>query len=188
MSNLGNTVWFTGLSGSGKTTLATRLQGEMQARGVNACVVDGDALRSGLNQGLGFSMEDRMEAVRRAAEVAKILNGTGVHALISMISPLRAMRTMAREIIGADRYIEVHVSTSLEICERRDPKGLYRQARAGTLSDFTGIHSPYESSISPDFEVVCDQYEGEHLLIFLEQVARRALGPIRTDGIPPSGR
>lgn len=147
------TVWFTGLPGAGKTTLARALEQALVARGQPCCVLDGDELRRGLCGDLGYSAADRGENIRRAAEVARLLNRAGAVAIVALISPLAADRARAREIIGADAMIEVHVSTSLAICESRDPKGLYKRARLGEIAEFTGVSAPYEAPQSPDLSL-----------------------------------
>ena len=143
------TVWLTGLSGSGKSTIARELERTLHAQGRHAFVLDGDTLRSGLNQDLGFSREDRAENVRRTAEMARVLNDAGLIAIVALISPFRAERENARSIVGAERFVEVHVDTPLDVCEARDVKGLYAKARAGEIPEFTGISSPYEAPLEP---------------------------------------
>lgn len=140
----GVTIWFTGLSGSGKTTLSMHLEAQLRTEGTHTIRLDGDSLRSGLNKGLDFSAADRMEGIRRAAEVAKMLNHNDLTVLAALISPLACDRDVARTIIGASNFFLVHVCTPLEICEQRDTKGLYRLARSGKISSFTGITAPYE--------------------------------------------
>lgn len=140
----GTTLWFTGLSGSGKTTLATHLEARLQAMGLATFGLDGDLLRRGLNRDLDFSAAGRMEGIRRTAEVARLMNASGTTVLAALISPLASDRELARSIIGPGRFFLVHVSTPLAVCERRDVKGLYRRARAGLVTAFTGIDSPYE--------------------------------------------
>lgn len=149
----GQTVWLTGLSASGKSTLAFALERVLIAKGRACYVLDGDNVRHGLNQNLGFSAEDRTENIRRIAEVAKLMNDAGLIVITAFISPFRADRAKAREIIGANRFHEVHVSTSLPVCEARDPKGMYRRARAGLLGDFTGVSSPYEAPERPEIAI-----------------------------------
>jgi bifunctional enzyme CysN/CysC len=143
------TVWLTGLSGSGKSTIARELERALHALGRHAFVLDGDTLRTGLNQDLGFSREDRAENVRRTAEVARVLNDAGLIAIVALISPYREERERARQIVGAERFVEVHVDTPLAVCEARDVKGLYAKARAGGIPEFTGISSPYEAPAEP---------------------------------------
>ena len=146
------TVWLTGLSGSGKSTLANALEQLLVKEGMHTMLLDGDNVRFGLNRDLGFSQEDRVENIRRIAEVAKLLNDAGLVVLTSFISPYRADRQAAREIIG-DSFVEVYVSTPLEECERRDVKGLYRAARKGEIAEFTGITSAYEQPLQPEITI-----------------------------------
>lgn len=147
------TVWLTGLSGAGKSTLAFALGAALRERRMAVSVLDGDVVRTGLCRDLGFSERDRHENIRRVAEAARLLNEAGVTVVCSLISPLRADRAMARDIVGADRFVEVHVSTPLAVCEVRDPKGLYRKAREGVLKEFTGISAPYEEPPSPSLSL-----------------------------------
>ena len=147
-------IWLTGLSGAGKSTIAARLERAMRASGVRTVVLDGDDLRRGLSRDLGFSEADRAENVRRAAEVAKLAAEAGLVAIVALISPFRAERRMARALMAPGAFVEVFVDTPLAVCEARDPKGLYRRARAGEIADFTGIGSPYEPPESP--EIVLD--------------------------------
>lgn len=151
------TVWFTGLSGSGKSTLANALEKRLFAMGRHTMLLDGDNVRMGLNKNLGFEEKDRIENIRRVAEVAKLMNDAGLIVMTAFIAPYRQDRRNAREIIG-DRYIEVYVSTSLEECERRDVKGLYRKARNGEIANFTGVSSPYEKPEYADVTVDTSQY------------------------------
>lgn len=146
-------VWFTGLSGSGKSTLANGVEVELLKKGVHTFSLDGDNIRLGLNKGLGFNRGDRQENLRRIAEVAKLLIDSGVVVLASFVSPLKSDRDMIKNIIGIEDYVEVFVNTPLEECEKRDVKGLYAKARAGKISHFTGIDSPYESPTNPDIEI-----------------------------------
>jgi bifunctional enzyme CysN/CysC len=139
------TVWLTGLSGAGKSTLAVELERRLMDAGRPCYLLDGDNVRAGINRDLGFGPEDRRENIRRIAEVARLLNDAGLIAVTAFISPYREDREMARQIIGAERFVEVYVSAPLEVCERRDPKGLYRKARSGEISDFTGVSAPYEA-------------------------------------------
>ena len=147
------TVWLTGLSASGKSTLAFALERELVDDGRACYVLDGDNVRHRLNRDLGFSAADRAENIRRISEVARLMNDAGLIVISAFISPFRQDRAMARDIIGADRFREVYVSTQLAVCESRDPKGLYHKARAGELQDFTGISSPYEIPENPDLVI-----------------------------------
>lgn len=149
-------LWFTGLSGSGKSTLANALEIKLTALGKHTMLLDGDNIRMGLNRDLNFSNEDRTENIRRIAEVAKLMNDAGLIVLTSFISPFAQDRDLARTIIGDD-FVEIYVSTPLEECERRDVKGLYKKARAGEISSFTGISSPYEVPRKPDIEIDTSQ-------------------------------
>lgn len=142
-------VWFTGLSGSGKSTLAIALERELHKRGFFCRILDGDNVRCGINNNLGFSDADRIENIRRIAEVSKLFVETGVITIAAFISPTREMRDMAADIIGRDQFLEVYVSTPLEECERRDVKGLYAKARRGEIPEFTGISAPYEPPLHP---------------------------------------
>lgn len=143
------TVWFTGLSGAGKSTLAFALERHLIGLGHACYVLDGDNVRHGLNRDLGFSAEHRTENIRRIAEVAKLMNDAGLIVISAFISPYRADREVARQIIGADKFIEVHVATPIATCEQRDTKGFYQRARAGEIKDFTGISAPYEPPDHP---------------------------------------
>ncbi len=151
----GATVWFTGLSGSGKSTIATRVEEALINSGRSAYLLDGDNVRHGLNADLGFSAKDRSENVRRVGEVALLFADAGVVSLVPVISPYRADRQAVRirhREAGID-FFQVYVNTPLDVCERRDPKGLYARARAGEITGFTGIDDPYESPGSPDLEI-----------------------------------
>ena len=147
------TLWFTGLPGAGKTTLAMHLEARLVRRGRPAYVLDGDNLRHGLCGDLGFSDADRSENIRRTAEVCRLFNDAGVVAISALVSPLAAQRAMAREIVGASHFIEIHVATPLAVCEARDPKGLYRRARQGTLQGLTGVDGLYEPPAQPDLRL-----------------------------------
>ncbi|MEZ4962725.1 MAG: adenylyl-sulfate kinase [Saprospiraceae bacterium] len=144
-------VWLTGLSGSGKTTIAQGLERKLLENNFFAQVLDGDNIRNGINCNLGFSMEDRQENIRRISEVAKLYKNSGVVTICTFISPTREIRSFAKNIIGEDDFLEVFINAPLEVCEERDVKGLYKKARAGEIKEFTGIDSPYENPISPDF-------------------------------------
>ena len=146
----GKVIWFTGLSGSGKSTIANALEKELHAQGKRTYILDGDNIRQGLNKDLGFTDADRVENIRRVAEVAKLMMDAGLIVMTAFISPFRAEREMARQLIGDENFIEVFVDTPLEICEQRDPKGLYKKARSGQIPNMTGINSPYEIPENPN--------------------------------------
>ncbi|MDP2724039.1 MAG: adenylyl-sulfate kinase [Bacteroidales bacterium] len=146
-------IWFTGLSGAGKTTIAGRIEKELNQRGYLTQILDGDVVRSGINNNLGFSPDDRYENVRRIAEISKLFLHCGIICLNSFISPTHKIRQMAKDIIGQDDFIEVYINASLEVCEKRDTKGLYQKARAGKIKDFTGIDAPFEAPENPDVEI-----------------------------------
>lgn len=143
------TVWLTGLSGAGKSTIANDVDLALFQRGQASYVLDGDNVRHGLNRNLGFSPADRTENIRRVAEVARLMNDAGLIVITALISPYRADRDTARDIIGGDRFIEIYVDTPLTICEQRDPKLLYQRARRGEIAEFTGISAPYEAPLAP---------------------------------------
>jgi len=145
-------LWMTGLSGSGKSTIAHRIERELILSGHRVYVLDGDALRTGLNRDLGFGEEARRENLRRAAEVVKVMIDAGLIVIASFISPFAVERQMVREIVGGN-FFEVYVEANIETCEERDPKGLYKRARAGVIPKFTGISSPYEAPEQPDLRL-----------------------------------
>lgn len=149
----GKVIWFTGLSGSGKSTIANALEKELHALGKRTYILDGDNVRQGLNKDLGFTDADRVENIRRIAEVAKLMMDAGIIVITAFISPFRREREMAKELIGADNFLEIYVSTSLEVCEQRDVKGLYKKARAGQLPNLSGLGSVYEPPIAADVEI-----------------------------------
>lgn len=153
LNQRGMVIWFTGLSGSGKSTLAIHLERALHERGYLAKVLDGDNIRSGLNNNLGFTQEDRMENIRRIAEVSKLFVQSGIITITAFISPTNAMRDMAREIIGAGNLFQVYVDTPLEECERRDVKGLYKKARSGAIQNFTGLSAGFEAPTAPDMTI-----------------------------------
>jgi bifunctional enzyme CysN/CysC len=146
-------VWFTGISGAGKSTIALGVEERLRALGLPIHNLDGDALRTGLNGDLGFSDDDRAENVRRIGEVARLFNIAGISVLVAAISPFRAGRDAVRTLIGPGRFVEVHVDTPLAVAEARDVKGLYRKARSGQLTNFTGIDSPYEAPLRPEVRI-----------------------------------
>jgi len=149
-------IWMVGLSGSGKSTLARSLENNLYEMGFLTKLLDGDNLRSGINNNLGFADEDRTENIRRAAEVSKLFAQCGVVTICSLISPTAAIRSMAKEIIGEDLYFEVFINCPLEVCEERDVKGLYAKARNGEIKKFTGIDAPFENPQSPSLEIRTD--------------------------------
>lgn len=142
-------IWFTGLSGSGKSTIAIALERELHERGILCRILDGDNVRSGINNNLGFSEEDRVENIRRIAEVSKLFVDTGIVTIAAFISPSNTLRRMASSIIGETDFIEVYVDTPLSVCEQRDVKGLYKRARNGEVKNFTGISAPFEAPEHP---------------------------------------
>ncbi len=150
-------LWFTGLSGSGKSTIAKNLEYYLFEKGFFAQVLDGDNIRSGINNNLGFSDADRQENIRRIAEVTRLYLHSGIITLNSFISPTQAIRKMARDIIGPEDFIEIYVNAPLEVCEQRDVKGLYKKARSGAIKGFTGIDAPYEAPVNPDLEIKTDK-------------------------------
>ncbi len=152
------TFWLTGLSGAGKSTLARLLKQELANRGHSCVILDGDEMRQGLCRDLGFSDKDRSENIRRTAEVAALLNRSGLYAIVALISPSGADRANARTLIGDPSMLEIYLSTSLAVCESRDPKGLYVRARAGNLPHFTGIDAPYEAPLSPQLTLDTARY------------------------------
>lgn len=156
MEQRGVTLWFTGLSGAGKSTLAVATEEALYEQGYLTYILDGDNIRSGINSNLGFSPEDRTENIRRIAEIAKLYRDTGIINLTAFISPYREDRQLARRLADGD-FIEVHVDAPLDICEERDPKGLYKKARSGEIKDFTGIDAPYEAPEKPEIYVNSDE-------------------------------
>ncbi|MEB3337911.1 MAG: adenylyl-sulfate kinase [Leptolyngbyaceae bacterium] len=150
-------VWFTGLSGSGKSTLAHAVEEQLHEMGCRTFVFDGDNVRHGLCSDLGFSTADRVENIRRIGEMAKLFTEAGIIALTAFISPFRADRQKVKALVAAGDFIEIYCCCSLEVCEQRDVKGLYRRARTGEIQDFTGISSPYEAPETPDLVVKTDQ-------------------------------
>ena len=153
----GCVIWLTGLSASGKSTIAMELERELFSRGRLAYVLDGDNTRHGLCSDLGFSPEDRKENIRRLGEVARLFGDAGIICIAAFISPYGADREQARQIAPPGKFIEVYVNAPLEVCEQRDPKGLYARARSGELKEFTGISAPYEPPLNPELELRTDQ-------------------------------
>jgi bifunctional enzyme CysN/CysC len=174
-------VWFTGLSGSGKSTIGNLVEKKLHARGLHTYLLDGDNVRHGLNRDLGFTDEDRVENIRRVAEVAKLMVDAGLIVLVSFISPFRSERRMARALVEADEFIEVFVDAPLAVAEGRDPKGLYRKARRGELMNFTGVDSPYETPEYPEIRIdttaTTPESAADHIITILQ--ARGAIGTPR---------
>ncbi len=169
-------IWFTGLSGSGKTTLANAVDLKLYQRNVRSYVLDGDNIRHGLNRGLGFSENDRRENIRRIGEVAKLFVESGTIALVAFISPFYEDRERVRRLFQENEFIEVYVRCSLEECERRDPKGLYKKARKGEIQQFTGISSPYEIPVNPEITIDTER-------IAIEEASEIIVDDLRTRGI-----
>lgn len=165
--------WLTGLSGSGKSTLAAGLQRALHAQGKLVYVLDGDNVRAGINNNLGFSEGDRTENIRRIAEVAKLFVDAGFITICSFVSPTNELRALAKKIIGENDFLEIYINASLEKCEERDVKGLYAKARKGEIKDFTGINAPFEAPLAPDLELKTDaQNEDDSLHALLGFVSR----------------
>ena len=172
----GMMLWFTGLSGSGKSTVAIALERELHSRGLLCRILDGDNIRSGINTNLGFSAEDRVENIRRIAEVGRLFVDTGIITIAAFISPNNQLREMAAEIIGKDDFVEVFVSTPLEECEKRDVKGLYAKARRGEIKNFTGISAPFEAPEHPDITLDTSKLPVEESVkILLDYVLPKAV-------------
>lgn len=161
-------IWLTGLSGSGKTTIGREVEMELNKRGYLTQVLDGDNIRTGINNNLGFSETDRFENIRRIAEVSKLFMNCGIICINSFISPTRDIRHMAMNIIGKENFIEVYINAPVEVCEQRDVKGLYKKARRGEIKNFTGIDAPFEAPENPDIELKTDQ-------LTVEESAKKAL-------------
>jgi adenylyl-sulfate kinase len=167
-------LWLTGLSGSGKSTIANALEGELARTGHHSYLLDGDNIRLGLNKDLGFSDKDRVENIRRIGEVAKLFADAGLIAITAFISPFRADRDLVRALVPAGEFFEVYVKAPLDVCEQRDPKGLYKKARAGAIKQFTGIDSPYEEPLKPELVIDTSQQTLEQSTQSLLDALRRA--------------
>lgn len=167
------TIWLTGLSGAGKSTIAFSLEKSLMDKKILSKVLDGDNLRHGLCSDLGFTLEDRSENIRRIAEVAKLINSTGIIAIVACISPLKTDREIARNIVGINRFFEVFVSTPLDVCEKNDVKGLYAKARTGLIKEFTGISSPYDKPENPR---CCLDLSNQSLDSCIETVLKEIVG------------
>ncbi|BAO76181.1 adenylyl-sulfate kinase [Winogradskyella sp. PG-2] len=149
-------LWFTGLSGSGKSTLANLVEVKLNEKGISTFSLDGDNIRQGINKDLSFAPEDRTENIRRIAEIANLMVDAGVVTLAAFVSPYIKDRENIKTIVGHESFIEIYINTSIEECERRDVKGLYKKARAGEIKNMTGISAPYEAPVNPDLEIVTD--------------------------------
>ena len=157
----GMVIWFTGLSGSGKSTLANALNEVLHKEGLSTYILDGDNIRHGLSKDLGFSKEDRKENIRRISEVAKLMTDAGIIVITAFITPYADDRKVAKEVIGNERIVEVYIDTPLEICESRDPKELYKKARLGKITNFTGISDPFDIPINPDITISTQELSAE---------------------------
>lgn len=166
-------IWFTGLSGSGKSTLANLIEVELHKKEFSTYILDGDNIRMGINKDLSYTPEDRTENIRRIAEISNLMLDAGVLILAAFVSPYIKDRESVKQIVGADNFIEIYINTSIEECERRDVKGLYKKARKGEIKNMTGISAPYEAPVNPDFEILTDgqsiQESVDQLLKFLNQ-------------------
>jgi adenylylsulfate kinase len=169
-------LWFTGLSGSGKSTIANKVEEELFYKGISTYALDGDNIRSGINKGLGFTKEDRLENLRRIAEVGKLFVDAGIVTIAAFVSPLISDREQVKQIVGEKDLIEIFVDTSLEECEKRDVKGLYKKARAGEIKNFTGIDAPYEAPKRPELHIQTETTEVDeavqHIISYLEETHR----------------
>ncbi|MBM7096964.1 MULTISPECIES: adenylyl-sulfate kinase [Alteribacter] len=168
-------VWFTGLSGSGKSTLADGVHQKLFEMKSNSYILDGDNIRHGLNKDLGFSPEDRQENIRRIGEVSKLFVDNGTIVLTAFVSPYKADRDMARRLVDADEFIEIYVKCTLQECENRDPKGLYKKARAGEIPEFTGISAPYEEPENPELTISTDELSIENAVEEITDYLRKRL-------------
>lgn len=173
LNQKGVVLWYTGLSGSGKSTLANAVESRLHQKGHLTYLLDGDNVRHGLNRNLGFSPEDRQENIRRIGEVAKLFCDAGVIAMTAFISPYRKDREQARSLLKNDQFVEIYCAASLDACEKRDPKGLYKKARAGEIKQFTGLDAPYEAPINPELSVPTHKLSlsesVEWVVLFLEE-------------------
>ena len=167
-------IWFTGLSGSGKSTIANLLEIELHKRGLSTFILDGDNIRLGINKDLSFNQKDRTENIRRIAEISNLMIDAGVITLAAFVSPYIKDRKKVKQIVGTENFIEIFVNTSLEECERRDVKGLYKKARAGEIKNMTGISAPYEAPENPDLEVITEyQSIEENLEIIINFINKK---------------
>jgi len=172
-------LWYTGLSGSGKSTLANKVEEKMFEMGLHTYILDGDNVRMGLNKGLGFSDEDRKENIRRIGEVSKLFVDAGVIVSTAFISPFRSDRDMVRSIVKENEFIEIYIDAPLDVCEKRDPKGLYKKARAGEIKQFTGIDSPYEAPENAEIVVKTGDFS-------LDECAQQVIGWLQEHNYIPA--
>jgi len=171
MQQRSKVLWFTGLSGAGKSTLSIAIEKELFNKGYVCQLLDGDNIRSGINNNLGFSIKDRKENIRRIAEVAKLFKDGGIIILAAFVSPTKEIRKLAKSIIGEDDFLEIFVNPPLEVCEERDTKGLYKKARRGLIKNFTGISSPFEAPKNPLVDIDTSKYNVEESVeILLEAI------------------
>ena len=168
-------IWFTGLSGSGKSTIANALEVALFNKKIKTYSLDGDNIRRGINKGLGFTPDDRTENIRRIAEISNLFIDAGIVVLAAFVSPYRIDRENIRNIVGSDNFIEVFVNTSLEECEKRDVKGLYKKVREGEIKNFTGIDAPYEPPINPDIEIKTEQLSVEESVTKIVELINKKL-------------
>ena len=172
LNHKGIVLWFTGLSGSGKSTISVELEKRLHKEGYLTQILDGDKIRNGINNNLGFSVEDRYENIRRIAEIAKLFIECGVITICSFISPTQKIRSVACSIIGKKDFVEIYANTPLEVCEKRDVKGLYKKARAGLIKDFSGVTSPYEPPQNPDLEIHTEKISVEESVEIVYQLIK----------------
>ena len=170
-------LWFTGLSGSGKSTLANLVEIALHKQGLSTYILDGDNIRKGINKDLSFAPEDRTENIRRIAEISNLMLDAGVITLAAFVSPYIKDRQEVQQIVGTDNFIEIFVNTSLEECERRDVKGLYKKARSGEIKNMTGISAPYEAPVNPDLEVITDGQSIEESVEIIINFINKKLKP-----------
>ena len=170
-------LWFTGLSGSGKSTLANLVEIALHKQGLSTYILDGDNIRQGINKDLSFAPEDRTEKIRRIAEISNLMLNAGVITLAAFVSPYIKDREEVQQIVGTDNFIEIFVNTSLEECERRDVKGLYKKARSGEIKNMTGISAPYEAPVNPDLEVITDGQSIEESIEIIINFINKKLKP-----------
>ncbi len=175
LNQKGATIWFTGLSGSGKSTIAVELEHALIENKHQAYILDGDNIRHGLNKNLGFSPEDRTENIRRIGEVAKLFTEANIITIAAFVSPYKEDRDNVRKLLGHGEFVEIYVKCSLEVCETRDTKGLYKKARAGEVKDFTGISAPYEEPVEPELTI-------DSAKLSVEESARNILNYLEEKG------